>query len=62
MSPELIQMLSDLFVNLADICPTILIGNHDCNLNNRSRLDVLSPIVNNLQHPNLHYFKKYCGV
>ena len=58
MSPELIQMLSDLFVNLADICPTILIaGNHDCNLNNRSRLDVLSPIVNNLQHPNLHYFK-----
>ena len=43
MSPELIQMLSDLFVNLEDICPTILIaGNHDCNLNNRSRLDVLS--------------------
>ena len=58
MSPELIQMLSDLFVNLADICPTILIaGNHDCNLNNRSRLDVLTPIVENLNHPNLHYLK-----
>ena len=27
MSPELIKMLSDLFVNLADICPTILIAN-----------------------------------
>ena len=49
MSPELIKMLSDLFVNLADICPTILIaGNHDCNLNNLNRLDVLSPIVDNL--------------
>lgn len=59
MSPELIQMLSDLFVNLADICPTILIaGNHDCNLNNMNRLDVLTPIVDNINHPNLHYFMK----
>jgi len=58
MSPELIQMLSDLFRNLADIVPTIIIaGNHDCNLNNRSRMDCLSPIVNNLKHPNLHYLK-----
>jgi len=58
MSPELVDQLSRLFKNLSDIVPTIIIaGNHDCNLNNRSRLDVLSPIVNNLQHPNLHYLK-----
>jgi len=58
MSPELIDQLSRLFKNLADICPTIIIaGNHDCNLNNRSRMDCLSPIVNNLKHPNLHYLK-----
>ena len=58
MSPELVDQLSRLFKNLADICPTILIaGNHDCNLNNRSRMDVLSPIVNNLKHPDLHYLK-----
>ena len=58
MSPELVDQLSRLFKNLADICPTIIIaGNHDCNLNNRSRMDVLSPIVNNLKHPNLHYLK-----
>ena len=58
MSPELVDQLSRLFKNLADICPTILIaGNHDCNLNNRSRMDVLSPIVNNLKHPSLHYLK-----
>ena len=58
MSPELVDQLSRLFKNLADIVPTIIIaGNHDCNLNNRSRLDVLTPIVENLNHPNLHYFK-----
>ena len=59
MSPELIDQLSRLFKNLADIVPTIIItGNHDCNLNNLSRMDCLSPIVNNLKHPNLHYLKK----
>ena len=58
MSPELVDQLSRLFKNLSDICPTIIIaGNHDCNLNNRSRLDVLTPIVENLNHPNLHYLK-----
>ena len=58
MSPELVDQLSRLFKNLADICPTIIIaGNHDCNLNNLSRMDVLTPIVNNLKHPNLHYLK-----
>ena len=58
MSPELIDQLSRLFTNLADICPTLIIaGNHDCNLNNRSRMDCLTPIVNNLNHPDLHYLK-----
>ena len=58
MSPELIDMLSKLFKNLADIVPTIIIaGNHDCNLNNLSRMDCLSPIVDNLNHPNLHYLR-----
>ena len=58
MSPELVDQLSRLFKNLSDIVPTIIIaGNHDCNLNNRSRMDVLTPIVENLNHPNLHYAK-----
>jgi len=58
MSPELVDQLSRLLSNLSDICPTVIItGNHDCNLNNLSRLDVLSPIVKNLKHPNLHYLK-----
>jgi len=59
MSPELIDQLSRLFKNLADICPTIIIaGNHDCNLNNLNRMDCLTPIVENLNHPDLHYLKR----
>ena len=59
MSPELVDQLSRLFKNLADICPLVIIaGNHDANLNNPNRLDVLTPIVENLNHPNLHYLKK----
>ena len=59
MSPELIHQVSNFFRNCADLAPTILItGNHDCNLNNPSRLDALEPIVNAINHPNFHYFKE----
>ena len=58
MSPELIGITSEFFTNLADILPTIIIlGNHDCNLNNSYRLDALSPIVNAINHKNIHYLK-----
>lgn len=58
MSPELVHTVSEFFKNLADLAPTIVItGNHDCNLNNSSRLDALSPIVKALNHPQLHYLK-----
>ena len=57
-SPELVELTSEFFRKLADIRPTIVItGNHDANLNNSSRLDALSPIIDNLNHPNLHYLK-----
>ena len=53
MSPELVDQLSRLFKNLSDIVPLLIIaGNHDCNLNNLNRLDCLTPIVENLNHPN----------
>ena len=58
MSPELVDLISEFFKNLADIAPTVVItGNHDCNLNNLHRLDVLQPIVRNLNHPDLHYIR-----
>jgi DNA repair exonuclease SbcCD ATPase subunit len=58
MSPEMVEVTSRFLSNIADIAPTILIaGNHDCNLANTNRLDSLTPIVNSLQHPDLHYIK-----
>lgn len=58
MSPEMVDVTSKFLENIANIAPTILIaGNHDCNLANVNRLDSLTPIVNNLQHPNLYYIK-----
>jgi DNA repair exonuclease SbcCD ATPase subunit len=58
MSPELIEMVSYLFNGLANRLPTIVIaGNHDANLNNKHRLDALTPIVKGLNHPNLFYLR-----
>lgn len=58
MTPELVQEVHEFLKLMADTAPTILItGNHDTNLNNKSRLDALSPIVNALNHPNLFYLK-----
>ena len=61
MSPELIQEISWFLTECSKLRETILItGNHDCNLNNKSREDTLSPIVDLVQKitPNLHYWKK----
>ena len=56
MSPEAIKMMSDLFVGLADIAPYhMILGNHDMNLKNSGRLDAISPIVEYLDHPNIHF-------
>ena len=58
MTPELVQSVQEFLKMFADLAPTILItGNHDCNLNNKSRLDALTPIVNALNHPNMYYLK-----
>jgi DNA repair exonuclease SbcCD ATPase subunit/DNA repair exonuclease SbcCD nuclease subunit len=63
MSPEMVEVTSRFLSNIADIAPTILIaGNHDCNLANTNRLDALTPIVNNLKHPNLHYVRESATV
>ena len=59
MSPELIDLTSEFLRELADRRPTIFIrGNHDMNLNNKSRMDALRPIYDSLKHPNLHYLDR----
>ena len=58
MSPELVSEISWLFTECNKLCPTIVIaGNHDCNMNNSDRMDVLTPIVDALKLPNLTYLK-----
>ena len=57
-SPEFVKMCSDFFKNLANIAPTyVILGNHDGNLRNGSRLDALTPIAEALEHPQLHLLK-----
>ena len=55
-SPELSREMSWLFTECTRLTDTILIpGNHDLNLNNKGRLDAISPIVDNLKNKRLHY-------
>jgi len=58
MSPELVREISWFLTECANRKHTFLItGNHDCNLNNNYRLDVLTPIVENLENERIHYLK-----
>ena len=58
MSPELVREISWFLTECANRKHTFLItGNHDCNLNNNYRLDVLTPIIENLENDRIHYLK-----
>lgn len=57
-TPELIDILSWWFTEMADIAPVhIALGNHDGLLTNLSRQDTVSPIVSALNNPRLHLHK-----
>jgi DNA repair exonuclease SbcCD ATPase subunit len=58
LTPECVEMATNLFKNIADLRPLVLVaGNHDATLSNKSRLDSLTPLVDSLNHPNLFYLK-----
>ncbi len=58
MSPELVQEISWFLTECSKLRETVLItGNHDCNLNNSHRLDVLTPIIENLANNRIHYLR-----
>ena len=66
MSPELINMLTKFF-NGFDIPTIVMLGNHDMNLNNLYRMDALSPVLDVIQNPNIHFIKEnglfeMCGI
>lgn len=50
-SPEFVEMASDLFVQIAKRCPLVnVLGNHDLNLMNEDRQDAITPIVEALNN------------
>jgi len=58
LSPEYFEMATNFLRSLAEIAPTYIIpGNHDGNLKNSNRQDAITPIVDALEHPNLHLLK-----
>src|SRR5210317_81949 len=62
MSPELVREISWFLTECANRKETFLItGKHDCNLNNNYRLDVLTPIVENLNNERIHYLRDTGG-
>lgn len=59
LSPAYFDMTAKFFTNLAEIAPLhIIIGNHDLNLNNIANIDAITPIVDALANPNIHFHKK----
>tara|TARA_Y100001938_G_scaffold137593_1_gene202004 strand:+ start:39908 stop:43060 length:3153 start_codon:yes stop_codon:yes gene_type:complete len=58
LSPSYFDMAARMFEKLADIAPYhIILGNHDLNLRNLSKIDAVSPLVAALDHPNIHFHK-----
>jgi len=57
-SPEFVEMCANFLNSLADIAPTyVILGNHDGNLRNAKRQDAITPVVQALDHPDLHLLK-----
>jgi len=57
-SPSFVDMTRKFFERLSDIAPHhVILGNHDLNLRNPSKMDALTPIASSLKHPNLHLHK-----
>lgn len=58
-SNELTMFVAWFLRECADICPVIMIaGNHDLLVDNQDRLDSLTPIVEIMNNPNIHYYKE----
>ena len=58
-SPELIDVLSWWFTELAKVAPThIILGNHDGLILNKDRQDAITPIIRALNNKNLFLYKE----
>ena len=60
-SPEYVSLATEFLNNLADIAPLIVIlGNHDGQINNKSREDSVSPIIRSMKDKNVIFLKDSC--
>ena len=58
-SPEYIDLLTWWLNDMARVAPVhLILGNHDGNLVNSSRQDAVSPIVEAMNNPRVHLYKK----
>ena len=63
LSPSYFDMAARMFEKLADIAPYhIILGNHDLNLRNLSKIDAVSPLVAALNHSSIHFHKNSAEV
>ena len=63
MSPECVQITYNFLKAISSLLPLVIIpGNHDININNRERLDSLTPIISDLPGANPIYYLLETGV
>lgn len=59
LSPEAFILARKLIKSIADITNIVLIpGNHDVNINNKARKDGIFAVIEEMNHPNIHYYRK----
>ena len=63
LSPECVQITYNFLKAISNVMPLVIIpGNHDINMNNRERLDALTPIISDLPKSNPIYYFLESGV
>lgn len=63
LSPECIDMTYNFIKSISQLMPVIIIpGNHDLNMNNKNRLDSISPILADLPTTHPVYYLQHSGV
>lgn len=58
-SNEQLMLSCNFLTKLSEIAPVVVVaGNHDLLENNKDRLDSITPIIQLLNNPNIHYYKE----
>jgi len=59
LSPEAVEIASEFFLELVSIAPVdIIVGNHDVNIKNNTRLNAITPIVDLLNNSDITVYSK----